>query len=162
MCAVSIKSDGMKTLILFISFVILIGCSQFGEPQKLEKKPVVQEVQSAVQLEATFASIKTHILDVKCIRCHSANSSSRGKKIPFDTEEQIINGSTETAPLINFINPAESVFYRATVRDEKIRGDVSLMPPKTTDEAKMVSPEEQQVIFAWISGRISGSASNPE
>ncbi|GEM_PF-3359494 len=143
----------MKKVILFLAgTVFLISCSQYSEPQGLSNaKGVNQKTASEAALEATFASIKTNIIDAKCISCHKADSKSNAKDIPFETEAQVVNGSTDLGALVVPGRPAESMLYRSIVSDEKIRGRAKAMPPKDSRHAP-VTASEQHVIAAWIAG----------
>lgn len=141
-----------KVVIVLMGTVFLVGCSQYGEPQGLgNDKGVRQKSASDASLEATFASIKTRIIDVKCLSCHKADSKSDAKDIPFETEEQVVNGSTDLGPLVVPGRPAESMLYKSIVSDDKIRGRAEIMPPKESSHAA-VTASEQHVIAAWIAG----------
>jgi uncharacterized membrane protein len=144
----------MKSAVLLLSVLFLSGCSQFSEPQGLSNKnqdPTANSANSQ-ELEATFASIKTNILDKKCISCHSPDSTSeKGKELPMTTESEVMNGASDLGPLVVPGEPAKSVLYRAIVKDERIRGKVKVMPPEKPGH-RPVTLSEQNVIAAWIAG----------
>lgn len=141
-----------KVIVVLVGAVFLISCSQFSEPQGLSNgNGLNQKTVSGVALDATFASIKTNILDVKCLGCHKVESKSKAKDIPFETEAQVVNGSSDLGALIVPGRPAESMLYRSIVSDEKIRGRAKVMPPKDSPHPA-VTPSEQHVIAAWIAG----------
>jgi hypothetical protein len=98
-----------------------------------------------------MASIKANIIDKKCLSCHKADSKSKAKDIPFETEAQIVNGSTDLGALVVPGRPAESILYKSIVSDESIRGKAKVMPPKDSSHPA-VTPSEQHVIAAWIAG----------
>lgn len=151
-----------KIIILVTGASVLIGCSQYSEPQGLNNgNTLVQKGSADVVLEATFASIKTNIIDVKCLNCHKTDSESKAKDIPFETEAQILNGYSDLGALVVPGRPAESLFYRSIVKDPKIRGRAKQMPPKESSDPA-VTATEQHVIAAWIAGvavKIEGAPS---
>lgn len=141
-----------KVILLIAGAIFLISCSQYSEPQGLSNaKDLNQKTTSDVVLEATFASIKTNIIDIKCLSCHKVDSKSKAKDIPFETEAQVVNGLSDLGALVVPGRPAESMLYRSIVSDEKIRGRAKVMPPKNSPHAP-VTASEQHVIAAWIAG----------
>ncbi|OYZ20716.1 MAG: hypothetical protein B7Y39_10540, partial [Bdellovibrio sp. 28-41-41] len=142
----------MRKFVLFASSLFLVNCSQYSEPQGGSPRSGVKQNQASdVNLEASFASIKTNIIDKKCLSCHKADSKSDAKDIPFESETQVVDGSSDLGDLVVPGRPAESIFYKSIVSDESIRGKAKVMPPKDSPHAA-VTPSEQYVIAAWIAG----------
>lgn len=142
----------MKQLVLLFNTLFLVSCSQFSEPQGSGRGDSITQKNAAdANLEANFASIKSNIIDKKCLSCHKADSKSDAKDIPFETESQVVDGSSDLGPLVVPGRPAESLLYRSIVGDESIRGRAKIMPPKDSVHAA-VTAAEQHVIAAWISG----------
>jgi uncharacterized membrane protein len=90
-------------------------------------------------LEPTFASIKSHIFDLKCIRCHKADG--KAEKHPFTSLEEILNskdpvvvpGSVEQSTLNDVLQPDAD----------------KPMPPKSSGYSPL-TPDEIKVIQDWI------------
>lgn len=142
----------MKKIVLIASGLFLVSCSQYSEPQGGSARSGVKQNQvSDVNLEASFASIKTNIIDKKCLSCHKADSKSDAKDIPFETEAQVVDGSSDLGALVVPGRPAESILYKSIVSDEAIRGKTKVMPPKNSPHPA-VTPSEQHVVAAWIAG----------
>jgi hypothetical protein len=87
----------------------------------------------------------------KCLSCHKADSKSKARDIPFETEAQVVDGSSDLGPLVVAGRPAESILYKSIVSSESIRGKTKVMPPKDSPHSA-VTPSEQHVIAAWIAG----------
>mgnify|MGYP006077434525 CR=1 FL=1 len=141
----------MKKFVLITSALFLVNCSQYAEPQGQSGRATTKQTVSDVNLEATFVSIKTNIIDKKCLSCHKADSKSDAKDIPFETEAQIVDGASDLGALVVPGRPAESLFYKSIVSDESIRGKAKVMPPKDSPHPS-VTPSEQHVVAAWIAG----------
>ena len=142
----------MKKFVLIASGLFLVNCSQYSEPQGGSARSGVKQNQASdVNLEASFSSIKTNIIDKKCLSCHKVDSKSDAKDIPFETEAQVVDGSSDLGALVVPGRPAESIFYKSIVSDGTIRGKAKVMPPKDSPHAA-VTPSEQYVIAAWIAG----------
>lgn len=142
----------MKKIVLIASGLFLVNCSQYSEPQGGSARSGVKQNQASdVNLEASFSSIKTNIIDKKCLSCHKVESKSDAKDIPFETEAQVVDGSSDLGALVVPGRPAESILYKSIVSDESIRGKAKVMPPKNSPHPA-VTPSEQYVIAAWIAG----------
>jgi uncharacterized membrane protein len=151
-------------IIAAVSIFWLVGCNNFLAPQPLKNKtkenPLAKnsEQTSAVKLEATYESIKANIIDKKCLSCHKAGTGKKGEDLPFETKEQIINGtSVDGKPLIVQGKAIESPMYLVLLEDKALRGKLKLMPPVKAIEEKIVeavTKDEVDVLAAWINGTV--------
>ena len=91
------------------------------------------------ELKPTFASIKNHILDKKCMSCHSAGNSAA--RIPLSTREDLIN-----SPL-DIVVPGDLDESGLLIVLEV--GSRKYMPPVTSGISP-VTEEQKRVIREWI------------
>lgn len=138
-----------------LSLLFLVSCHNLQQSTKLDN-PAPKAKPTAEKLEATLTSIKANIIDKKCLKCHSAGSPVKSAaKIPFETEEQILKGTIDDGPLVIPGKSTESPLFKVMSPDPAIQGDLAPMPPKKSIENgsfKAVTPEELQVVEAWING----------
>lgn len=97
-------------------------------------------------LEPTFESIKYHILDVKCLLCHSPGKPVA--RIPLVTKNDILNSPLELAIPGN---AEESGLYLAIIAEDVRK----IMPPPKDDHGNptgfnKLSEAEVQAVFDWI------------
>ncbi len=90
----------------------------------------------ALQLKATYASIRELVLVPKCLNCHGVGGKAYAK-VPFENYEQLMKGNT-----IRKGDPENSTFYSQM--------ELGKMPTKKSGLAK-VSPADLQIISQWIS-----------
>lgn len=89
-------------------------------------------------LQATYDSIRTHILVPKCLDCHGANRAD--ENIRYDTYNYTL-GAGGFKNTINTVNPGSSSFYREC--------NSGSMPPRN-DGYQPLTPTELQVIYDWM------------
>lgn len=87
-------------------------------------------------LEANFESIKSHIIDRKCITCHGVQA-----RLPLVTKDDFLHSRRN---IVIPHHPDESVFIQALQEGAK-----KFMPPKKTGFTS-VSEKERAVIRQWI------------
>lgn len=97
-------------------------------------------------LEPTFASIKFHIIESKCLFCHAPGKSVA--RIPLVTKEEILDSPLELALPGN---PDESGLILAITHDDPRK----IMPPPKDDHGNStgfskLSDVEIQTIYEWI------------
>lgn len=97
-------------------------------------------------LEATFASIKTNILEPKCLSCHSPGKPA--ERVPLGTLQDLLDSPLE---IVIPGNADESGFILA------VAGQIpdKLMPPEKDSDGKptgfsRLTPEEIQILKDWI------------
>lgn len=91
------------------------------------------------ELNPTFASIKTHILDKKCLSCHSVGNEAA--RIPLTTRDDLLNSPLD---IVLPGDPDESglmIVIEAGAR--------KFMPP-TRSGITPVTEEQKRVIREWI------------
>lgn len=137
-----------------MSLVLITGCNNFLPPQPIKPNADQGDLQGQnVKLEATFESIKTNIIDIKCVSCH--RPGAKGEDTPLETKEQILNGLVNEKPLVVPGKATESILYLVLLEDVNLRGNLKRMPPPKDIEqrkAKALSQQEIDVIAAWING----------
>lgn len=152
----------MKKIVLLAGSLFVLSCSQFSEPQGLSNdRGLNQQTMADVSLEATFTSIKENIIDKKCLSCHNVGSKSDANSMPFETEAQVVSGSSDLGALVVPGRPAESLLYRSIVNSEAIRGRAKIMPPQDSQHSA-VTAAEQHVVAAWIAGVVVKSNEPPQ
>lgn len=97
-------------------------------------------------LEPTFASIKYHIIESKCLFCHAPGKPVA--RIPLVTKEEILDSPLELALPGN---PDESGLILAITHDDPRK----IMPPPRDDQGNStgfskLSDAEIQTIYDWI------------
>ena len=106
---------------------------KIGAPQESSEPPPAED-----PLIATYESIRTHIIEPKCLTCHSPTGT--GNKIPLD-RAFLLNSPLE---LVLPENPDESGLIIALERNDSKR-----MPPENEGYSAL-KPEAIQVIRDWI------------
>lgn len=86
----------------------------------------------------TYASIKQHIIDLRCVGCHRTSGAAAG--VPLATFRELLDSPRE---LVLPQNPDESGLVIAISRD-----DAKRMPPPSAGGA--LTAEEIQTIRTWI------------
>ena len=114
---------------------ILSAWIQAGGPEF----PIEQQPPDTPELEAKFASIKSLILDVKCLRCHSVGGTA--ERVPLTSLEEILNSPLD---IVLPGNPDESGLILVLQEDAR-----KPMPPPSSGISR-VKPEEVEVIKQWI------------
>lgn len=140
--------------------VFLTACHylQSGTGQALNNSGGNSDNKSTQKLEATYSSIKANIIDKRCIGCHKAGG--KAEDIPFETEDQLVNGKIDDGPLVVPGKPADSAFYKVMNAETSIRGDLDLMPPAKVKNP--VTSEELQIVAAWITGSAKNDETNKQ
>lgn len=145
----------MRNIIFsLLSLFLLASCNNFLPPQPT--KPNANDLKTEeqnVKLEANFESIKSNLIDRKCLSCHKPGG--KGDEVLLETQEQIMNGTVDEKPLVVPGKAAESILYLVLVEDENLRGDLEKMPPPKAIEqrkAKAVTQQEIDIVAAWING----------
>ena len=90
-------------------------------------------------IEPTYASIKGHVLDMKCISCHSPGGTVA--RIPLVTKDDLLNSS------LDLVIPGEPDESGLTIVLEP--GARKFMPPADSGISP-VSEEERNAIRTWI------------
>lgn len=145
----------MRNIIFsLLSSFLLVSCNNFLPPQpaKPNADNLTTEEQN-VKLEANFESIKSNLIDRKCLSCHKPGG--KGEEVLLETQEQIMNGTVDDKPLVVPGKATESILYLVLLDDEKLRGDLEKMPPPKAIEqrkAKAVTQQEIDIVAAWING----------
>jgi uncharacterized membrane protein len=101
-----------------------------GEPKPLPPEPV---------LEATFDSIRSQILEKKCVLCHKAGG--KAERIPLSTREDLLNSPLE---IVIPGNPEESMLMIVTQA-----GARKPMPPKSSGITPLTA-EQIDIVGRWI------------
>ena len=97
------------------------------------------EVPELRDMPLNFETLKSRILDPRCVHCHSPTSSSKANSLPFDSYEAIAND-----PRGRWSAPgASSRIFRSMTRSDKFR----MPPPEYSDS---LSKEEIDFIVRWI------------
>ncbi|MBL7543637.1 MAG: hypothetical protein JNL11_07450 [Bdellovibrionaceae bacterium] len=156
----NLKNRNLRCVLIGLVLFFFVGCSQYSEPQGLSNPKVSptsgngNQKAESIAVEPNFDSIKTQILEKKCIGCHSPNGDKNTNKdaqdILFDTEAVLLRATSTAGPLIVPGEPQNSVFYQSLVSYESIRKRVKKMPPETSRHAALTG-EEVLVVAAWIS-----------
>lgn len=97
------------------------------------------QVEPEPQLEPNFESIKRHVLNRKCLACHTPGASV--ERIPLVTKEDLLESNLD---IVVPGNPDDSGLI--IVLEEGAR---KFMPPKTSGFTS-VTPEEKAIIRQWI------------
>lgn len=140
----------MKPFALLNASIFLMSCSQFSEPQGLSNSTNQKLILEPAVLNYTF--IRTEILEKKCIECHKADG--KADELIFGNRDEMLNLRTDAGlPLIVPGKPEQSLMYLSLIKDETIRQDTRLMPPKKAVAAgkiKDITPQEVELIKKWI------------
>lgn len=102
-------------------------------------------------LEPTYESIKLHILEPKCIICHTTDILKNDKAIdwiPMDTKEDLFK---EPLPIVIPGNAKKSQLIKSVTSKDELK----LMPPEIDEDDKptgysRLSQEEINVLIEWI------------
>lgn len=150
----------MFKLTLYFSLVLsLAGCHYLE--QGVLPIPTHEDEQIVGKTDGNYLTIKKKFIDVKCLYCHKVASEKqslrdkpKAKDLPFETEEEILNGETEEGlPLIVPGFPLRSAFYRALHPDPTVLGILDPMPPPEAIGGRIqhATTQELEAIEAWIS-----------
>ena len=116
-------------------------------PGTVPTEPVV--VEPAV---IDYAFIKTQILDKKCVTCHKAGG--KADELAFGDRPAILNLSNSYGQAMVVPGKViQSLIYLALLKDEAVRQDTRLMPPKKEVDAgkvKDITTKETEWIKKWI------------
>ncbi len=116
-------------------------------PPVVPTEPVV--VEPAV---IDFAFIKTQILEKKCVNCHK--SGGKADELVFGDRQSLLSLSNSYGQEMVVPGKAiQSLIYLALLKDESVRQDTRLMPPKKEVDAgkvKDITEVETEWIKKWI------------
>ena len=150
----------IKVLFLVASFSLFQACSLVLPPQEDTGSKNFQ-AEPQLKLASNFPSIRQNILKRKCLQCHMTSSASKAHKIPFSTEEELLNSTNDEGKILVPGNALASVFFRAMNSDPKIRQDIDIMPPEKeilTGRTQPVTDEELKIVEVWINNLNEGSS----
>lgn len=150
------KKDEQKTPVLPIDPK---ECVKTPEPTPVAANPPV--VANPPQTPApgvvepavlNYSFIKTQILETKCMGCHKAGGDA-DEIIFSDLQSMLKLTNEDNYPLVVAGKPEQSLLYISVVKDDSIRQDIRLMPPKKAvlaGKVKDITEQEVNWIKKWI------------
>ncbi len=88
-----------------------------------------------------FASIQAQVLRTHCMECHSVGGRTAGRRIPFDTYEQVVQSDRQ---LVILGQPEKSLLVTTTLLN-----DADRMPPPSWRAAPL-DPASIDLLKEWI------------